>query len=248
MANIGNLTIPTIRLGMLTPSSNTVLEPVLAHMCSAVRQVSVHYSRFPVTEISLREAALGQFDNEPMLRAAELLADANVHNICWNGTSAGWLGFERDRELCEQIEQRTGVRATTSVLALADLMRLRSIRRFALVTPYVDDVQARIVETFGREGFECVAESHARRHVNFSFASITPAQIAERIREVASSRPEAIVVFCTNMWGAEVAAELEAELSIPVLDTVATALWGGIRDAGGDPAIIRNYGELFNWK
>src|SRR5574341_2595400 len=138
-----------IFLGMLTPSSNTTLEPVTAAMLAGLPEVTPHFGRFRVTEISLSEKGLGQFDNEPMLAAAELLADARCRSICWNGTSAGWLGFERDRELCRAIERRTGIRACSSVLALAEIFRLTGVKRFGLVTPYADDVQEAICANFG---------------------------------------------------------------------------------------------------
>jgi hypothetical protein len=35
-------------------------------------------------------------DETEILRAAELLADAKVDTIAWNGTSASWLGREVD--------------------------------------------------------------------------------------------------------------------------------------------------------
>ena len=63
-----------VRLGMLTPSSNTVLEPVTMAMLAGLPDVSAHFSRFKVTEIALSEQALGQFDDSEILRAAELLA------------------------------------------------------------------------------------------------------------------------------------------------------------------------------
>ena len=85
---------------MLTPSSNTVLEPTCAAMLAGMADVSAHFARFRVTQIALSELALRQFDEQPMLQAAELLADAKVNAICWNGTSAGWLGLEADRALC----------------------------------------------------------------------------------------------------------------------------------------------------
>ncbi|HBO78304.1 MAG TPA: Asp/Glu/hydantoin racemase, partial [Cupriavidus sp.] len=85
-----------IRLGMLTPSSNTALEPITSAMVSGLPNVSAHFSRFTVTEISLRDQALGQFDLEKILAAARLLADARVDVIAWNGTSSGWLGFDKD--------------------------------------------------------------------------------------------------------------------------------------------------------
>ena len=42
-----------IRLGMLTPSSNTTLEPVTTAMLAGLPSVSLHFSRFRVTEIAV---------------------------------------------------------------------------------------------------------------------------------------------------------------------------------------------------
>ena len=46
------------RIGMLTPSSNTVLEPMATEILRGVPRVSVHFSRLQVTQISLEDAAL----------------------------------------------------------------------------------------------------------------------------------------------------------------------------------------------
>src|ERR1700704_3231814 len=103
-----------VLLGMLTPSSNTALEPLTSAMVAQLPGVSAHFARFRVTEISLEAQALGQFDERPILEAARLLADARVDVIAWNGTSSGWLGFDADRALCERITAETGVPACTS--------------------------------------------------------------------------------------------------------------------------------------
>ena len=96
--------LASTRLGMLTPSSNTVLEPLTTAMLADLPNATAHFARFRVLKISMDDDALGQFKNEPMLAAAELLADANVQSICWNGTSSRWLGFDTDRDLIAQIE------------------------------------------------------------------------------------------------------------------------------------------------
>src|SRR5512141_1085986 len=129
-----------LRLGVLTPSSNTALEPLTSALAAALPGASAHFSRFKVTEIALSDAALGQFDDSKILAAAELLADAKVDVIGWSGTSSGWLGFERDRRLCERIRERTGIVATTAVLALNELLALKGLTKLALVTPYTADV------------------------------------------------------------------------------------------------------------
>jgi maleate isomerase len=214
-------------------------------MLAGLPEITPHFGRFRVTEISLADRALGQFELEPMLAAAELLADARCHSICWNGTSAGWLGFERDRELCRAIEARTRVRACSSVLAVEKIFRATGVSRFGMVSPYTDEVVAAIRRNFGAEGFELSAEKHIGITVNFDFSEIEPETIAGMVREVARARPQAIIVFCTNMDGASLAEGLEREVGIPIYDTIATAVWASLRTAGVQPDRVRNWGRLF---
>src|SRR5262244_2033918 len=149
-----------VRLGRLTPSSNTALEPITYAMLAGITDVSAHFSRFKVTEIALSETALRQFDDSEILRAAELLAHARVDVIAWNGTSASWLGFDRDERLCEQITASTGIKACTTVLAYRSLFRRLGAAHVGLVTPYRRDVQERIIANWNAEGVHCVAERH----------------------------------------------------------------------------------------
>lgn len=218
-----------VRLGMITPSSNTVLEPVTARLLAARPDVSAHFARIRVTEISAAAASDAQFDRDPMLAAADLLADARCHAICWNGTSASWLGIDRDRALCEAVTARTRIPATTAVLACLEEFRAAGVRRFGLVTPYVDEVQSRIVANFAREGFECAAERHLGLRVNFEFAEVTGGTVESMAREVARARPDAIVILCTNVAGADAAESLERELGVRIVDSVAVALRGALR-------------------
>lgn len=237
-----------IRLGVLTPSSNTALEPLTSAIVATVPGASVHFSRFTVTEISLNAKALGQFDDSKILAAAELLADAKVDAIGWSGTSSSWLGFERDQALCERIRERTGIRATTAVLALNELMSLKGVRRLGLVTPYTQDVQQRIVGNYRSLGVDIVAERHLDISVNHSFALVEPERLRGLIGEVAQSRPQAITTLCTNLRAAHLAVEVERSPGIPLLDSVSTTVWGLLRAVGADPAQVTGWGELFQWK
>ena len=69
------------------------------------------------------------------------------------------------------------------------------------------------------------------------------------MREVAQARPQAITTFCTNLRAAPLAEPVEAELGIPLLDTVSTTVWGhaarGRRRPGGACAAGA---ELFAWQ
>ncbi len=235
------------RIGMLTPSSNTVLEPETQRLVSAVPGLTLHVSRFRVTEIALDAAALGQFDDTPMLAAADLLAHARVDCITWNGTAAGWMGLDGDRALVAAIRARTGIAATTCVLSLFDLMRRRSIRRIGLVTPYTADVRERIAANFAREGVEVVAESGLDLRDNFSFGLVDGATLDAQVAAVTAADVEAVVVLCTNLAGAGRAARWEAAHGVPILDSVAVSLHGALEAIGIDRTPLRPHGRLFGW-
>lgn len=234
-----------ILLGMLTPSSNTTLEPVTTAMIAGLPEASAHFGRFRVTEIALSDKALGQFDDSEILRAAELLAHAKVGTIGWNGTSSGWLGFDADERLCRRITEATGIPACTSVLALNEIFTLTGVKRFGLVTPYLDDVQAAIVRNYARSGFECVTERHLRLRDNFSFSEVSADEIRAMVRDAAKARPDAITIFCTNLRGAPLVEELEAETGIPIYDSIATVVWKALRLVGADTRRIKGWGRLF---
>lgn len=234
-----------ILLGMLTPSSNTTLEPVTTAMLAEVPEASAHFGRFRVTEIALSCDALAQFDDSEILAAARLLSHAKCQVIGWNGTSSGWLGFEADERLCRAIEAETGSRACTSVLALNEIFALTKVKRFGLVTPYRDDVQQAIIANYARAGYECVAERHLRIQDNFAFSEVGAQTLKDMVREVAQAKPDAITIFCTNLRGALLVPELEAELGIPIYDTIATVVWKALRLTGVDTRRIRRWGRLF---
>jgi maleate isomerase len=233
------------RIGVLTPSSNTALEPLTSAMVSSLPNVSAHFSRFTVTEISLRDQSLNQFDDSKILDAARLLADARVDIICWSGTSASWLGFERDRQLCTRITDATGIPATTSVLALNEILALHGARTLGLVSPYVDDVQQRIMDNYKGIGIDCVAERHLGITINFAFGEVEPNALRGMLREVAKARPDAMTIMCTNLHAAQLVDELERELGIPIYDSVSTVVWKALKTIGVDTRDLNGWGQLF---
>lgn len=195
-------------LGMITPSSNTVLEPIVA--------------------------------------SAKLLADALPSSISWNGTSASWLGFERDKTLCLAIESETGVPATSSVLALNELIKKNNIERIALVTPYLGDVQNKIIENYHSMGVHCVAEVHFEERDNYAFSEFSEADIEHAIRDLANSKPQAIIVLCTNLRAARLVARLEEDIGIPIYDSVAAVVWKALRLSGvRTDTLAADWGSIF---
>lgn len=245
-APANTLTVPDVRIGMLVPSSNTALEPATALLAAPLAdRVGVHFSRFRVTRIALDDTADAQFSMDPILAAADLLADAKVSAIAWNGTSASWRGFDTDARLCAALEDRAGCPATSAIVSLNALLAAFHVRRLGLVTPYTADVEAAIIRNYASIGVDIVAARREDLSDNYSFGEIPPERVSKMCREVAGQGVDAVAIVCTNMRGPFVAAEIEAEFGIPVLDSIAVTLWGALNLFEIDQSALASHGQLF---
>ncbi|WP_069812689.1 maleate cis-trans isomerase family protein [Streptomyces sp. TP-A0874] len=233
------------RIGMVTPSSNTVLEPVTLELAAGVPGLSVHFTRLRVTRISLDPADTGQFDQPAMVRAARLLSDAQVDVIAWNGTSGSWLGPEYDRAVCRAIEQATSVPATTSTLAVLAALEAYDVRRLGLITPYTEDIAEAIAANYAAHGFPVHAARHLGRTTNFDFALISEGELERAFHELAAGGCDAVAVVCTNLRAAHLARRWEERTGITVVDSVAATLWATLRRTGSR-AEVRGYGRLLD--
>lgn len=239
-----------VRLGVLVPSSNTAVEPLTQLIISSIKLpdtiISVHFSRFPVTEISQSSAALSQFDLKPILAAAQMLADARVDVIGWSGTSAGWLGFDRDISMCKAVHSATGIPATSSTLALNALLEVFGVKKLGLVTPYLTAMNEAITQNYARIGVKIVSERHLDITNNVAIGNITEEQLNEMVHMVVADGATAITTFCTNLEAAHLVQEWERNnQSLIIFDTVATVIWEMLNMVSIPPHNVKGWGRMF---
>ena len=101
-----------------------------------------------------------------------------------------------------------------------------------MFTPYTDDVNHQVIASYEREGIETVDHRALGLSDNESFARVTDDEMRPGSRELASRNPDALVYLCTNLYGANITAEIEESTGVPVLDSVAVTLWHALRLAG----------------
>src|SRR4030095_14753009 len=71
------------------------------------------------------------------------------------GTAIAFFrGFGHDQELSRRISAATGIKATTSLTAVVEALRLLGIKRPAIVTSYLADIDARLVDVLQQSGFD----------------------------------------------------------------------------------------------
>ena len=230
-------------IGVITPSGNTVVERVTQAILSRFPGVTPLFSRTPV---------FGESDPFPksygvpdMLAAAKLLAHAKPDVLVWNGSKGAKIGIGHDREFCALVQAETGIPCGSSIIAMDEVLRQRSIRRVAIVSPYDSEYQQGLVEAVQKMGYDVVAERHVELKDNISFASIPADRISRMVREAADAKPEAVLTLCTNFPAAPVIPAIEAETGITMLDSVSIGVWEALRMAGIDTSPARSWGRLF---
>jgi maleate isomerase len=230
-------------IGTITPSGNIVVERMTTAILADFPAVSGHFSRVAV--VGSTDPYKDDYDWDGMMRAAELLSHAAPDVVCWNGSKGGSIGLNVDCHLCERITAATGRPATTSSLAILEAFAATGARRFGLVTPYASDYAGRIPPHFRAQGYACVSEAHAGLSENQSYSEVSDADIADMVREVATGRPDAIIMYCTNFPGAHLVAELEAETGIAIYDSVSACVWKCLRLIGEPTSTGNRWGSLF---
>ena len=106
-------------------------------------------------------------------------------------------------------------------------------------------MQQKIIANYRGIGIDCVAEQHLGITVNFKFGEVEPDTLRAMLREAAKAQPDAMTVMCTNLHAAQLVEELEAELNIPIYDSVATVVWQALKTVGIAPSELKGWGRLF---
>jgi len=171
---------------------------------------------------------------DPIVTAVKYLASRNVDYIIHTGmpvvTTRG-KGFEE--ELVKQIEEATGLPATTSIRSAIRALAHFRVCNVAVLTPYPKELHQSALSFLGGSGFRVVAD-HTMDVVFKKLQDVTPAQIAATAERVLAAAPsaEGIYIPC-NQWSAADAAPLiENATGVPVVTGAHADYWEAFRSLG----------------
>lgn len=203
------------RIGLIVPSSNTVME--VDFYRALPREATLHTARMYLKDTTVQ-------GEEQMLdlylpRAAEDLATAKPNLTVFGCTSAGALrGNSYEAELCRWLSETTGAPVISVISSVRRLLGEIGARRIAVITPYVEALNARIESSLRDDGFEVVRIVGLGISDNFAIAEVVPEAIVEfGKRALSGVDADAIFISCTNFRGMAARAGLEREFKLPVV-------------------------------
>jgi maleate isomerase len=171
---------------------------------------------------------------DPIVASVKYLASRHVDYIIHTGmpvvTTRG-KGFEE--QLVKQIEDVTGLPATTSIRSAIRALAHLGISNVAVVTPYPKELHASALSFLRASGFQVVTD--LTMDVVFKqLQDVTPAQIAATAARVLAATPsvEGVYIPC-NQWSAADAVPLiERATGIPVVSGAHADYWEAFRSLG----------------
>lgn len=215
------------RIGRISPSPETVgaeewrrAMPVgvcLVETRTMVHDVSVEGLAESVTQVE---------------RAARELASAEVDVILQAGTAIAFFrGFGHDADLCRRITEATGIKSTTSLTAVVEALNTLGIKKPAIATSYIADIDARLVDVLEKSGFEVAAIRGMGLAKSTDMGKVQPSGTYSLAKDVARSArgADGIFISCGNLRSFEVIEPLESDTGLAVVTSNQAGLWHALR-------------------
>jgi maleate isomerase len=207
----------TFGIGLIVPSSNTVMEPDFHRAFS--RPAVVSTTRIFLEEVT-REAET-RMNRDELPSAIRLIKTAAPDVVVFGCTSAGSLdGIAHDAAICRSISEGAGARALTVIGSV--LAQLRNLRpgTVAVFTPYRDDITQSVVDCVVEGGFVIAKAAGMGLVHNREIGKVTPGEIVRFVEsEYRGVKADCVFLSCTNWQAIESIDRLQRSLGCRVLSS-----------------------------
>lgn len=205
-----------IRIGLLVPSSNTVMENDL-HAGLPKDRYTVHTARMYLEETT-RAGEIEMIEQHAPKAAADA-GTAGLDLLVFGCTSAGSLfGLDYDRKVCKDLGALAKCSSLGTISAVNDSLDARGFKKLAVITPYIDDLTQAVAGAAANANRKIVAAHGMGIDVNVELATPTPSEIVSfAVDRLHGVEMDGLFVSCTNFRALEAVKELESAFGVPVV-------------------------------
>ena len=237
------------KFGIITPSTNTVVQPEYDDM----RPVGVtnHISRMHIPD----EPVTSDEEFNELIRRIDIAIEEAIDRVMTCHPDHLILGISAEsiwgggREAAEKIAARVRSRAgdvpfTQAADAQPAALHAYGVKeRVSFVTPYFPGAETHIRAFADECGYTPVRMKHLERPGPVVIGHTPLADLRAAVHEINGDDVEAIIQFGANLPMGRLAAQLENELGKPVICVNTATYWHALRSAGL-PDQKRGFGRL----
>ena len=234
---------PLAAIGLVTLATDMASEPEVRAFLPADPGVGMYVTRLPMSPVATPES-LAALEDGLSQAMALLLPGTDLDAVAFSCTSGGIaVGPARVEQLIR--EHKPDAHVSMPVTASRRAFERLGARRLAVLTPYVDSVNALIDEWFASAGFELAATGSFKQPGDPEMNRIDPNSIYEAgVTLARGAGVDALFVSCTGIRVSPVLVALEETLGIPVVTSNQAQAWDCLRMSGYD-APLAGRGRLF---
>jgi len=217
------------KIGLIYPAPGWVMEPEFYAMSPP--GVATYTTRIHLHDVDVE--GMAKFGNGS-IEATQLLAEAPLDVIALGCTSGSFIkGSAYDREMIKRMEQVSGgIPCTTTSSAVITSLRSLKVKKVAVATPYVDEVNLRAQVFLEENGFTVTN----LQGLGLLYDSEIDRQDLETVynlaKETDTKDADVVAILCTGIRSMPILQALETDLGKPVISAVQATFWQCLRLAG----------------
>ena len=231
------------RIGLIVLATDYTIEHEWRRIVGSVPGVALYQSRIlndrQITPETLRAM-------EPRIASSTdvILPGDRLDVVAYGCTSAS-MAIGEEKVFGHIRSVRPEAACTTPITGAFAAFRAFGARRIGVLTPYRADVNRIVADYIRGRGFEVPVFGSYNEENDNVVAAISPASVKSGIMAIRDKAEiDAVFVSCTSVRLAEAAAEIEAEIGLPVTSSNHAMAWHALRLAGIDDALPQ-WGKLF---
>ena len=228
-------------IGLITLATDPVIEEEMRRYLP-VPGIGIYANRIPMaTRVDL--STLGAMA-DGIADAASLIMPNDDLDVVAYGCTSGAMTIGPDRVAALVHQVKPGAAVTNPITAGLTGLKALGAKRLAVITPYIDEVNAPLAAFIDAQGFEIVVCASFKQETDPEICRVTPDSIRQAgLRIGAAPDADALFISCTGMRASGIIDEMERELGKPVVASNQALSWHALRLAGLNDR-IEGFGSL----
>lgn len=227
------------KIGYVLLATEQTIEDDVQRLCP--KGVGVHFTRAAMPDSITTEAF--QVHAEDLARAAStLLPDGSLDVICYACTS-GSLVIGEDRVFAELSKGAPKATPTSLITGVIRALRMLGVRRVAVATPYLDEINVQEATYLTAAGFKVTAIRGLNLEKDSDMIRVRPEFLQDFAAASMTEDADALFISCGALRSLEIVETLEKRLGKPVICSNQAMIWDCLRTAGVNDRFA-GYGTL----
>ncbi|MDH3690291.1 MAG: Asp/Glu racemase [Gammaproteobacteria bacterium] len=229
-----------VAVGLIALANDLTSEPELITFLPK-DGVALYTNRIPMAKVATVETLREMERN--ITRTVEGLVPEDHLDVIAFGCTSGTMAIGPETVSARIHETKPGIHCTDPISAGLKGLKKQACTRIALLTPYIDQVNAVVEDYVSQRGFDIVVKGSFKQKGDPQMCRISPEAIYDAGLRLGREDVDGLFISCTALRVSPIIEKLEQALGKPVVSSNQALAWDCLRLAGyNDP--VNGFGRL----